>query len=88
MDITSISNMTGNALAIALMLFFINYFMRKDEKRERFIARVIRSNTEALKILAEAVSHTEAGKHIDRARLNKLHHEAEYGSDDEKKDGD
>lgn len=44
-----ISNLSGTALAVAVMMYMIHYFMRREEKRENFISTVIEKNTDATK---------------------------------------
>lgn len=44
-----ISNLSGTALAVAVMMYMIHYFMKREEKRENFISTVIEKNTDATK---------------------------------------
>lgn len=58
----SITNLSGNALAICTLVFFIRYFISREEKREAaftakeekrdlFFGELLQENTEALKSL-------------------------------------
>lgn len=61
-----ISELSGNALAIATLVFFIRYFISKEDKREKtfeaqqnardqFFGRLIEANTQALKELKSVI---------------------------------
>lgn len=42
-----ISNLSGSALAVAVMMYMIHYFMKREERRENFISTIIEKNTQA-----------------------------------------
>jgi hypothetical protein len=61
-----LTNLSGNALAIATFVFFIRYFITKESQRERayeaqqahrdeYFGRIIEQNTQALKELKAAI---------------------------------
>jgi len=58
------TNLVERATLVTVLFFFIFYFMKREERREKFISRVVRTNTRALRALAHAISKTEAGRHL------------------------
>ena len=59
----------GTASVVGVLMFFIRYFMLKEDRKDKFVARVIRANTRALRMLADAILQTDAGKHLDKRQL-------------------
>lgn len=63
----TIANISGNALAICTLVFFIRYFISREEKREAmftakeekrdsFFGELLQENTQALRALQSLVS--------------------------------
>lgn len=62
----TLTNLSGNALAICTLVFFIRYFIAREEKRENafstreekrdtFFGELLQENTEALRSLQVAI---------------------------------
>lgn len=69
----TITNLSGNALAICTLLFFIRYFISreerrealfttKEEKRDLFFGELLRENTEALRSLQTVILELKSRK--------------------------
>ncbi len=59
MPIEALTQLTGTALAIGVLVYMINYFMKRDEKREEFVIKVIQDNTNALRELRDIIRKDE-----------------------------
>lgn len=70
----TIANISGNALAICTLVFFIRYFISREEKREVifaareekrdiFFGGLLQENTQALRSLQEAIHEITPGRH-------------------------
>lgn len=46
--------------------------MKREEAREKFIGKVIKSNTAALRALAIAIAKTDLGKHLDLTEILRI----------------
>ena len=64
-----ISQLSGNALAIATFIFFIRYFITKEDKREKefeqrqaerdeYFGEILKDNTQALRELRHVIEQT------------------------------
>lgn len=64
-----ISQLSGNALAIATFVFFIRYFITKEDKREKefeqrqtqrdeYFGEILKDNTQALRELRHVIEQT------------------------------
>lgn len=63
----TIANISGNALAICTLVFFIRYFIAREEKREKlfaekeekrdcFFGELLQENTDALRALQGVIT--------------------------------
>lgn len=50
-------NLAGNCVSVAICLYMLNYFMRRDEVRENDIRKIIDNNTKAVEQSTKAVEH-------------------------------
>ena len=64
----TLTQLSGNALAVGVMGWMLHYFMKKEERRERQFegreekwTKVVRHNTQALHILADAILNPNSG---------------------------
>lgn len=57
LNIESLSQLTGTALTVAVLIFMVHYFMKREERRETFISDVINKNTEVLIQLKEILKN-------------------------------
>lgn len=69
----TLTNLSGNALAICTLVFFIRYFISreerrealfttKEEKRDLFFGELLRENTEALRSLQTIIIEMKNSK--------------------------
>lgn len=65
-----LSQLSGNALAIATFIFFIRYFITKEDKREKefeqrqterdeYFGAILKDNTQALRELKHVIEQTK-----------------------------
>lgn len=47
----------GNCVSVAICLYMLNYFMKRDEMREKDIREIINNNTKAVENASKAVDH-------------------------------
>lgn len=50
-------NLAGNCVSVAICLYMLNYFMKRDEVRENDIRKIIDNNTKAVEQASRAVDH-------------------------------
>ena len=62
MDTNALTQLTGTALAIGVLIYMVHYFMRREEKREDFIAKVVQDNTNAIRELKDMIMN-QAKRH-------------------------
>lgn len=49
--------LAGNCVSVAICLYLLNYFMKRDEVRENDIRKIIDNNTKAVEQSTKAVEH-------------------------------
>ena len=65
--------LAGNCVSVAICLYMLNYFMRRDEVRENDIRKIIDNNTNATQQIGKTVEHnTEVIKELKEAMHEKI----------------
>lgn len=73
MTLNEILQLAGNGTAIAICCYMLNYFMRRDEVREKDIREIITNNTKAVEQASKAVDHnTEVINELKNSITDKI----------------
>jgi len=72
MEIGELVKAADSFLTVAVLVFFVHYFMRELSKRDEMIAKVVRANTKAFNLFARVILTFDGGKTLTQQDIDLL----------------